>query len=209
MRHVPQPADREDGAPLRSRGRGRASQSSTETASWIPIVISLAVVLRKPLPPRAHLVADTDLRGCRSRPTPPSGVRSPSRPSGRKTRIRIRIVKTIDSVQSEPGACQPRPSLNAWMRPIRIAPSTAPGRLPMPPNTAAVNAISPSWKPWSKRTGLRRDRRRARRPGQRAGEQEREGDRPVDVDAHDRARVHVLRGGAHRLALRVVLDEQT
>ena len=48
---------------------------------------------------------------------PPSGVRSPSRPSGRKTRIRIRIEKTIDSVQSEPGACQVRPSLKAWMQP--------------------------------------------------------------------------------------------
>ena len=35
----------------------------------------------------------------------PSGVRSPSRPSGRKTRMRMRIAKTIDCVQSLPGEC--------------------------------------------------------------------------------------------------------
>ena len=39
---------------------------------------------------------------------PPSGVRSPRSPSGRKTRIRIRIEKTIDCVQSLPGACHAR-----------------------------------------------------------------------------------------------------
>ena len=48
---------------------------------------------------------------------PPSGVCSPRRPSGRKTRIRIRIEKTIDWVQSLPGECQVSPSLKAWMQP--------------------------------------------------------------------------------------------
>jgi ABC-type uncharacterized transport system permease subunit len=80
---------------------------------------------------------------------PPSGVCSPRRPCGRKTRMRIRIEKTIDSVQLLPGVCQVSPSLNAWMKPISSAPTTAPGRLPMPPSTAAVNAISPSVKPVS------------------------------------------------------------
>ena len=69
-------------------------------------------------PQRAQLVPRADPRAPpsgESRPSryPPSGVRSPSRPSGRKTRIRIRIAKTIDCVQSEPGACQLRPSLKA------------------------------------------------------------------------------------------------
>ena len=61
----------------------------------------------------------------------------------------MRIEKTIDWVQSLPGVCQRSPSLNAWMKPMQSAPSTAPGRLPIPPSTAAVNAISPSEKPVS------------------------------------------------------------
>ena len=64
----------------------------------------------------------------------PSGVRSPRRPSGRKTRIMIRIAKTIERVQSPPGAFHERPSLNAWISPIRTPPRTAPGRLPIPPS---------------------------------------------------------------------------
>src|SRR5437763_833427 len=80
---------------------------------------------------------------------PPSGVRSPRSPSGRNTRIRIRIANTIDCVQSLPGACHDSPSLNCWISPMMIAPRTAPGRLPMPPRTAAVNAIRPRVKPWS------------------------------------------------------------
>ena len=39
-----------------------------------------------------------------------------------------------------------------WMKPMRSAPSTAPVRLPIPPSTAAVKAMSPSWKPLSNRT---------------------------------------------------------
>ena len=55
----------------------------------------------------------------RSRSTyPPSGVRSPSRPSGRKTRIMIRIANTIDCVQSLPGACHVSVLLKAWIIPI-------------------------------------------------------------------------------------------
>ena len=50
---------------------------------------------------------------------PPSGVRSPRRPSGRKTRIRIRIANTIDCVQSLPGACQVRVLLNDWIMPMQ------------------------------------------------------------------------------------------
>ena len=41
--------------------------------------------------------------------THPSGVRSPSRPSGRKTRIAISSPKTIERVQSLPGVCQVEP----------------------------------------------------------------------------------------------------
>ena len=41
----------------------------------------------------------------------PSGVRSPSRPSGRNTRIAIRMPNTIERVQSPPGVPIARPSL--------------------------------------------------------------------------------------------------
>src|SRR5581483_9929288 len=117
------------------------------------------VGLRAPLRPEAvahadHLDRRLALRAYvgafRLLAHPPSGVRSPRSPSGRK--IRIRIENTIDSVQSEPGMCHGRPSFQAWMSPIVTAPSTAPGRFPIPPSTAAVNEIRPSWKPWSKRT---------------------------------------------------------
>ena len=60
----------------------------------------------------------------------PSGVLSPSIPSGRKTRIAIRSPKTIDRVQSLPGVCQSRPSLNAWMSPIVSPPSKRAGEVP-------------------------------------------------------------------------------
>src|ERR1700712_2892770 len=113
-----------------------------------------AVPERNGLPPGAEDVPEADdlRRVGELLAHPPSGVRSPRRPSGRNTRIRIRIENTIDCVQSEPGMCQGSPSFHVWMRPISTAPSTAPGRLPIPPSTAAVNAIRPSWKPWSKRT---------------------------------------------------------
>ncbi len=75
---------------------------------------------RERAPPAAEAIPDPDLLGGRAGRRggarvghPPSGVRSPRRPSGRNTRIKIRIVNTIDSVQSEPGACQFSPSLNA------------------------------------------------------------------------------------------------
>ena len=54
------------------------------------------------------------------RPLPHARVESasPSRPWGRKTRIRMSRMKTIDSVQSGPGVCQVRPLLKFSMRPI-------------------------------------------------------------------------------------------
>ena len=57
------------------------------------------------------------------------------------------ITLWMRSVQLLPGECQLSPSEKAWIRPIRTAPTTAPGRLPMPPSTAAVNAIRPVRKP--------------------------------------------------------------
>src|SRR5262249_41766745 len=95
----------------------------------------------------AELGAD----GIQDAPQARSAVCSPRSPCGRKTRIRIRIPKMIDSVQADPGACQVSPSLKLMIRPISSAPSVAPVRFPIPPSTAAVNAYSPSWKPRSKR----------------------------------------------------------
>ncbi len=87
------------------------------------------------------------------------------------------------------------------MRPMSTPPSTAPVRLPMPPSTAAVKAIRPSWKPRSYRVvPIVCYVQQAGRAGHRAAEGEREGDGPVDVDAHQPGGVLVLRGGPHRLA---------
>src|SRR2546428_663326 len=72
-----------------------------------------------------------------------STTRSPSRPRGLTTRMIIRIAKATTSfhrLEKYPAA---RPS----MIPKRKPPRTAPGMLPMPPSTAAVNALSPMRKP--------------------------------------------------------------
>src|SRR6185312_971917 len=99
----------------------------------------------EPPPGGADLGAQVEAPGHQ----PPSGVRSPRRPSGRKTRVRIRITKMIVDFQSEPGVNLVRPSLKFSIRPMRIAPRTAPGRLPIPPITAAVKAKRPRRKPVS------------------------------------------------------------
>ena len=83
---------------------------------------------------------------------PPSGVRSPSRPSGRKTRIRIRIENTIDSVQSEPGACQLSPSLNAWMQADQDRAEHGAGQVADAAEHGGGERDQPELKPWSKRT---------------------------------------------------------
>ena len=108
-----------------------------------------------------------------------------------------------------PGACQDRPSLNAWISPISIAPSTAPGRLPMPPRTAAVNAISPSWKPWSKRMFVDVERVEQARRRRRATPAIRNVNEIVRLTLMPiiAAASVVLGGRAHRLALPRALHE--
>ena len=76
-------------------------------------------------------------------------------------------------------------------------PASAPRMLPMPPSTAAVNALMPGRKPMLNRAVSKKiAEQEARRPGQDAAEEEREHDDPVDVDAHERGRLGVLGGGA-------------
>jgi hypothetical protein len=73
-------------------------------------------------------------------------MRDPRSPLGRNTRMRIRIPKTIEFVHRVATYW----SLIERTTPITIPPSIAPGRLPMPPSTAAVKASipdrNPSWK---------------------------------------------------------------
>ena len=108
---------------------------------------------------------------------------------GRKTSMRMRIMKTIGVRPARAESNSEAASLKACDEPDHRPPSTAPVRLPMPPSTAAVKAKRPSWKPRSK---LRvADRRAVETPagaGERAAERERERDRAVDVDAHHRRR---------------------
>src|ERR1700680_3722252 len=72
-----------------------------------------------------------------------SGTRIPRRPVGLNTSTKIKIEKMSTSVQA--GAKYP--SEIAATTPMMSPPNAAPGMFPMPPNTAAVNAISPYWKP--------------------------------------------------------------
>ena len=66
-------------------------------------------------------------------------------------------------------------------------PSRAPRRLPMPPSTAAVNALTPSRKPMLNSVPRSRHVEDGGPAGHDAAEQERQHDDAVDVDAHQRA----------------------
>ena len=71
------------------------------------------------------------------------GAGVPKIPDGRRRRNAIRIANTITSWYAD----ETYPTANARPRPIASPPIIAPGMLPMPPTTAAVNAINPTWKP--------------------------------------------------------------
>ena len=120
----------------------------------------------------------------------------------------MRIENTIDCVQSLPGECHGRPSLNAWMKPMQSAPSTAPGQVA----DAAEHRRSEGDQA-EREAGVVADLAEvegvdeAAGAGERAGDQEGERDRPVDVDAHHRRGVAVLRRRAHRLPLTRPLHE--
>src|ERR1700681_654816 len=72
-----------------------------------------------------------------------SGTLMPNNPVGRNTSVAIRIPKMRTSVHDESKHESEKARTNPMMRP----PSAAPGMLPIPPNTAAVKAISPVMKP--------------------------------------------------------------
>ena len=125
------------------------------------------------------------------------GAARPRSPVGRNTSTSTRIEKMITSVQRTARYWPPSDS----MSPISTPPSMAPGRLPMPPSTAAVNARRPG--------GVADDEARivvvepedqAGGAGQRRAEEEGDDDHPVDVDAHHARRLLVLGGRLHRLA---------
>src|SRR5262249_21488946 len=90
---------------------------------------------------RSRHQADTEQRlgHARSRTT------SPSRPLGRKMRIRISIENAKMSLYSAPNAppvsSERYDAANASKSPSTRPPTIAPGMLPMPPSTAAVNAL--------------------------------------------------------------------
>src|SRR5262249_12356298 len=76
-----------------------------------------------------------------------SRTTSPRSPLGRKMRIRISIEKARMSLYSAPKAPpvsnERYAAANASSRPRTSPPTIAPGMLPIPPSTAAVNAFSP------------------------------------------------------------------
>src|SRR5260370_3352663 len=69
----------------------------------------------------------------------------PNNPDGRKRRMTIRITKAIAGVKFEKRLLP----TNASISPMISPPTTAPGTLPIPPNTAAMNAFSPGRLPIS------------------------------------------------------------
>ena len=145
----------------------------------------------------------------RLRTQAPSGVRSPSRPSGRKTRIRMRIEKTIDCVQSLPGRVPAQAFVERLDEADAQRAEHGAWQVADPAEHGGGEGDQPELRSRC-RSGPRRSRARRRSPpapGERAGDQERERDRPVDVDAHHRRGVAVLRGRAHRLALPRALHE--
>ena len=113
-------------------------------------------------------------RGCRSagRPGPGSG---PRRPRRRSTRCRSRLPPTHGAV-----------GIRFSATPSSSPPIMAPRMLPMPPSTAAANALMPGMKPIVLVNDEGRAEQEAGRAGQRAADDERARDRLVDVDAHQR-----------------------
>src|SRR5690606_27496650 len=67
----------------------------------------------------------------------------PRMPLGRNSSTRISTLKATPSLYS----ALKQPAVRASATPRSSPPSTAPGMLPMPPSTAAVNALSPAMKP--------------------------------------------------------------
>src|SRR5204862_1548315 len=67
-----------------------------------------------------------------------SGIRAPSRPFGRNSRMTTRMPNTSASLHSSPAYRLPSDRTS----PSTMAPKTAPGMFPIPPRTAAVNAYS-------------------------------------------------------------------
>ena len=172
------------------------------------------------LPPGAQLVAQADLvgrrlalrahvrAGRRLLGHPPSGVRSPSRPSGRKTRIRIRIEKTIDCVQSEPGRVPVQALVERLDQPDQDGAEDGARQVADAAEHGGREGDQPELEALVEPHGRHVERvEKPGRAGERAGDQERERDRAVDVDAHDRRGLLVLRGRAHRLPLARLLDQ--
>ena len=120
----------------------------------------------------------------------------------------MRIPNTIDVVHAGPGACHDSPSLNACSRPMSTAPSTAPGQVADPPEHGGRERDQAEREPVVEADGrVVEGEDDAGRACEAAGDQERERDRAVDVDAHHRGRILVLRRRPHRLALARVLHE--
>ena len=172
-----------------------ARASSTTTGRAIPSAITAGHQ------PSARARARAPRARVRDAAHAPSGVRSPSRPSGRNTSTAIRIPKTIERVQSPPGAYQVEALVERLDEPDHdraddgareVADAAEHGRGERDQAELEAGVVAHVVLEEEDEPGDR---------GERAREEERHRDRPVDVDAHHRRRLGVLRDGAHRLAL--------
>ena len=145
---------------------------------------------------------------CGLRTYPPSGVRSPSSPSGRKTRIRIRIENTIDWRPVGAGRHPAERFVELLDQPDDDRAEHGAGQVPDPAQHGCGEGDQAE--PEALVELDVRGVERVEHPGdagERAGDQERERDRPVHVDPHHRGGVLVLGRRAHRLSLLRALDE--
>ncbi len=151
-------------------------------------------------PPTPLCAGGVPVKSCSGARHAPSGVRSPRIPCGRNTSTAMRIPKTSDRVQSPPGVPS-SPSLNAWTRPIEHRPQHGSGEVADASEHGCgerdqaeleAGVVAHVELQQVDEAGDRRERAR---------EEERHRDRPVDVDAHHRRGLGVLRDCAHRLAL--------
>ena len=102
-----------------------------------------------------------------------------ARGSGRRTRA------------PGPSANRPNAAALTSTKPMMNPPSAAPAMLPMPPRTAAVNALRPAWKPrlnWI--VPKYRPWTTPAAPASADADEERQRDRAVDVHAHQLRRRH-------------------
>jgi len=106
----------------------------------------------------------------------------PNKPEGLNNRITIRMINAAASRNVE----DKNPLTNASMTPSSTPPTMAPGMTPIPPRTAATNALSPGYDSHQRVNGVVVDSdQNSRSSGQTRADGKSNGNDPVHVDSHE------------------------